>query len=59
MNYRTRWTILMTIGGLATAAVVWAITDNIWWSLVGLLASGMVFNAIFNRGSRSAQSRGV
>ena len=55
MSYRTRWTILMTIGGLLTAAVVWAITRNIWWAVVGLLVSGMVFNAIFNRGSRRAQ----
>jgi hypothetical protein len=55
MNYRPRWTILMTIGGLASAAVVWAMTRNLWWGLVGLLASGMVFNAIFNRGNRSAQ----
>ena len=54
MNYRTRWTILMTIGGLATAAVVWAMTGNIWWGLVGLLASGMVFNAIFGGGNRRA-----
>lgn len=55
MTYRTRWTILITIGGLATVAVIWAITDNIWWGIVGLPAFGMVFNAIFNRGSRSAQ----
>lgn len=53
MSHRTRWTILMTIGGLATAAVVWVITDNIWWGLVGLLGSGIVFNAIFNPGNRS------
>ncbi|HEX6299865.1 MAG TPA: hypothetical protein VF148_05340 [Acidimicrobiia bacterium] len=55
MSYRTRWTILMTIGGLATAAVVWAITGNVWWTVVGLLVSGMVFNAIFNPGSRSTR----
>lgn len=55
MSYRTRWTILITTGGLATAAIVWAITDNIWWGLVGLVAFGMVFNAIFGRRSRSAQ----
>lgn len=53
MSYRTRWSILMTIGGLATAAIVWTITGNIWWGVVGLLVSGMVFNAIFNPGSRS------
>lgn len=53
MSYRTRWTILMTLGGLATAAVVWVITDSIWWGLVGLLGSGIVFNAIFNPGNRS------
>jgi hypothetical protein len=51
MSYRTRWTILMTIGGLVTGSVVWAVTDSIWWGLVGLLGSGMVFNAIFNPGS--------
>jgi len=48
MSYRTRWTILMTIGGLAATGVVWAITDNIWRTVVGLLASGIVFNTIFN-----------
>jgi hypothetical protein len=53
MSYRARWTILMTIGGLAAAGVVRAITDNIWWTVVGLLASGIVFNAIFNQGGRS------
>ena len=35
MSYRTRWTILMTIGGLAATGVVWAITDNIWRTVVG------------------------
>lgn len=55
MSYRTRWTILMTIGGLTTAAVVWAVTASIWWALAGLLVSGMVFNAAFNPGSRSAR----
>lgn len=53
ISYRIRWTILMTLGGLATAAIVWLITDNIWWGLVGLLASGMVFNVLFNPGTRS------
>lgn len=52
MSYRTRWTILMTIGGLAAAAAIWAITGNVWWAVVGLLVSGMVFNAIFNPASR-------
>lgn len=52
MSYRTRWTILMTLGGLATAAIVWLITGNIWWGLVGLLVSGIVFNAIFSPGRR-------
>jgi hypothetical protein len=37
MSYRTRWSILMTIGGQG---------------LVGLFASGMVFNAIFNPAGR-------
>ena len=42
----------MTIGGLAAAAAIWAITGNVWWAVVGLLVSGMVFNAIFNPASR-------
>jgi hypothetical protein len=40
MSYRTRWTILMTIGGLAAAAAIWAITGNVWWAVVGLLSLG-------------------
>ncbi len=55
MSYRTRWTILMTTGGLAVAAIVWVMTANIWWALAGLLVSGMVFNAIFNPGNRVAR----
>lgn len=55
MSYRIRWSILMTIGGLAAAAIVWAITDSIWWGLAGLLVSGMVLNGMFNPGRRSPQ----
>ena len=36
----------MAGGGLATAAVVYAITASVGWAVVGLLASGIVLNAI-------------
>lgn len=45
----------MTIGGLASAAIVWALFDNVWCGVVGLVLSGMVFNAISNPGSRPRQ----
>ena len=33
-------------GGLATAAIVLATTGSIGWAVLGLLASGVVLNAI-------------
>jgi hypothetical protein len=46
MGYRTRWTILMTAFGVATALVVFVITGSVLWAIVGLLGSGIVANAV-------------
>ena len=46
MSYRAKWTIAMTILGLATALVVFMVTDNVGWTLAGLVGSGMVANAL-------------
>ena len=36
----------MAGGGLATAAVVYAITASLGWAVVGLVVSGVVLNAV-------------
>lgn len=40
------WTVWMSGGGIATAVIVYALTDSLGWAVVGLLASGVVLNAI-------------
>jgi hypothetical protein len=45
-RFKVLWTIWMAGGGIAVAAVVYAITDSIGWTIAGLLASGVVLNAI-------------
>ena len=40
------WAIWMTLGGFAVGAVVLVLTSSLWWALVGMLAAGVVFNAI-------------
>jgi hypothetical protein len=40
------WALWMTGGGIATALVVWGLTDSLGWALVALLASGPVLNAL-------------
>jgi hypothetical protein len=40
------WTVWMAGGGLATTVVVYAITANLAWAVVGLLVSGVVLNAV-------------
>jgi hypothetical protein len=47
MSRNARWAIWMTIGGLVTAAVVWALTDSLQWGLVGLLGSSVIFNLLW------------
>ena len=45
-RFKVLWTIWMAGGGLATAAVVYAITASLGWAVVGLLVSGIVLNAV-------------
>jgi hypothetical protein len=45
-RFKILWTVWMAGGGLATAAIVYAISDSFAWAVVGLLASGVVLNAV-------------
>ena len=45
-RFKVLWTVWMAGGGLATAAVVYAISGSFGWAVVGLLASGVVLNAV-------------
>jgi hypothetical protein len=45
-RFKILWTIWMAGGGIATFAVVYAITGSFGWAVVGLLASGVVLNTI-------------
>ena len=39
------WAAWMTGGGIAAAAIVYALANSFGWALVGLLVSGVVLNA--------------
>jgi hypothetical protein len=45
-RFKLLWTLWMTGGGIATGVVVYAITHSIGWTIVGVLACGVVSNAI-------------
>ena len=45
-RFKVLWTVWMAGGGIATAVIVYAITGRIGWTVVGVLASGVVLNAI-------------
>jgi hypothetical protein len=40
------WTVWMSGGGIASAAIAYLLTDSVGWAVVTLLASGVVLNAI-------------
>lgn len=40
------WTIWMALGGVLVALAVYWLTESIAWTIVGLLGSGVVLNAI-------------
>jgi hypothetical protein len=52
MSYTAKWSLLMTGFGLATAAIVFALTGSVGWAIVGLLASGAVANAVLHPRTR-------
>jgi ABC-type Fe3+-siderophore transport system permease subunit len=45
-RFKILWTVWMAGGGVATFAVVYAITRSFGWAVVGLLASGVVLNTV-------------
>ena len=45
-RFKVMWTVWMSGGGLATGAIVYIVTGSLGWALVGLVASGIVLNAI-------------
>jgi ABC-type Fe3+-siderophore transport system permease subunit len=46
IRFKVLWTVWMAGGGLVTVVVVYAITASVGWTVVGLLASGVVLNAV-------------
>jgi hypothetical protein len=45
-RFKVLWTVWMSGGGIATAAIVYMLTASLGWAIAGLLASGVVLNAI-------------
>jgi hypothetical protein len=45
-RFKVLWTMWMSGGGIATAAIILVVTGSLGWAFVGLLASGIVLNAI-------------
>ena len=45
-RFKVLWSGWMTGGGIATGAIVYSVTRSVGWTIVGVLASGIVLNAI-------------
>jgi hypothetical protein len=45
-QFKVLWTIWMSVGGVAIAAIVYDITRSPGWAVVALIVSGTVLNAI-------------
>jgi hypothetical protein len=45
-RFKVLWAVWMSGGGIATAVVVYMVTGSLGWATIGLLASGVVLNAI-------------
>jgi hypothetical protein len=45
-RFKVLWAVWMTGGGIVAAAIVYALTGSFGWALIGLVASGVVLNAI-------------
>ena len=44
-RFKVLWTGWMTGGGIATGAIIYAVTRSVGWTIVRVLASGIVLNA--------------
>jgi fatty acid desaturase len=51
-QFKVLWTVWMSVGGVAIAAIVYAITKSLGWAAVGLVVSGTVLNMIGHAISR-------
>lgn len=43
---KVMWAVWMSGGGIASAVIVYLLTDSLGWALVALLASGVVLNML-------------
>jgi hypothetical protein len=50
MSFKLKWTLGLTAFGVATAVVVYVLTGSVVWALIGLLAAGIVVNAVVHPG---------
>ena len=46
MSYKMRYSVMMTLAGVATAVVVYVLTSSFWWAILGLFATGFVINLV-------------
>jgi hypothetical protein len=49
MSRNVRWSVWMTIGGLITAALVYAFTSSLGWAAIGLIGAGIGLNLLARR----------
>ena len=52
LGRKVRWSLWMTLIGLVTAVAVYGLTASVGWALVGLVASGMIVNAVVHPATR-------
>jgi hypothetical protein len=52
------WTLWMTGGGIAASVIVYGFTGSVGWAIVGLLASGVVLNAVAQLITQPAKAAG-
>ena len=46
VTYRMKWTIVLTVIGVAMALATYASTGSFWWAVAALLATGILANAV-------------
>jgi len=45
-RFKVLWTIWMAGGAVATGLIAYALTGSLFWTLIAVLCSGVVLNAI-------------
>lgn len=46
MKFKLLWTVWMAGGGVAAGVVTWLATASVLWTIVAVLGSGVVLNAL-------------